>query len=486
MLVYAVPPALLLLLLLAAAPTEALVFPSALASPSACAMRPTRLRTNNLAGNDALGIGLSSPPRLSWALEATDPAARGLVQSAYRVSVCSAASCATPDLWDSGKVVSAQTLEITMDPAKLRPMLRAFWKVQVYDGDGNACETSAVTWFETALAPGEDGWAGSEWLARFGPAPLNPKSCDLFDPSQERVHAPRFRAKVLPVGASVVSARAYIVGLGYYQLFIDGERIGNAQLDPGWTTYSKTVLYAVHDVTRQLANAGNHVVGVELGNGWWNPLNLKFWGSTDVRGALTVGQGRGNGTTTAPMFRLKIVGTMSDGSQKTLLSSSLDANWTAASSPTTFNDIYLGEKYDATLEPAGGAHSWSTISAYNDDTLGWAPAVRAGGGKPVNVGVLEPQAVPPIRRQGVLATTIVSTAKTATNMTVVLDSSKNHAGVCRFRLTGRKGDKVVMRYGELLNADGKTLNPLTSVAGQIKGPTENTCIRNPGRSIARL
>ena len=179
---------------------------------------------------------------------------------------------------------------------------------------------------------------------------------------------------------------------------------------------------------------------------------------------------------------------MRDGSQKTLLSSSSaagGASWTAASSPTTFNDIYLGEKYNAALEPAdAGPLSWSTVSAHDSDAAGWAPAVPLGGGKALNVGTLEPQAVPPIRQQGVLPTTVVSTIITATNTTVVLDSGKNHAGVCRFRLTGRKGDTVAMRYGELLNADGKTLNPMTSVAGQIKGPTENTCIRNPGRSIA--
>lgn len=483
------------------------------ATSAACAMRPTRLRTNNLAGNDvlsdALGVAMTSPPRLNWALESTDTAARGLVQSAYRVSVCSSEPCTAADLWDSGKVTSAETLEVAVG-GKLRPSQRAFWKVEVWDGDGNACEASAVAWFETALAPGEAGWAGSEWLARFAPAPLNESSCDLYDPAQERVHAPRFRAKLPAVAASVVAARAYIVGLGYYQLFIDGERIGTSQLDPGWTTYSKTVLYAVHDVTKQLtqsqaggdaALAAAHVVGVELGNGWWNPMTLKMWGHTDVRGALTVGQGRGNGTTTEPMFRLKIVGTMSDGTQKTLLSSSSAAadagadaaGWTAASSPTTFNNIYLGEKYDATMDApdhAGGRNAWSTVSAYDVDSAAansansaWAPAVPAGGAAALNLGVLEPQAVPPIRRQGVLPTTIVSTTKTATNTSVVLDSGKNHAGVCRFRLTGSAGDKVAMRYGELLNADRKTLNPMTSVAGQIKGPTENTCIVNPGRSL---
>ena len=223
-------------------------------SASVCAMRPIRLRTNNLAGNDALGIGLSSPPRLSWGLEATDPAARGIVQSAYRVRLCSDELCATPDLWDSGKVASAETLEIAVPLAKLRPTLRAFWKVQVYDGDGNGCESSAVVWFETALAPGPAGWAGSEWLSRFAPAPLNADSCDLYDPAQQRVHAPRFRAKLSPVGTSVVSARAYIVGLGYYQLFIDGERIGTATSFSFWAP-SPAFLYSVPPRTRRVVCA---------------------------------------------------------------------------------------------------------------------------------------------------------------------------------------------------------------------------------------
>ena len=134
---------LVALLLLAHAQTAA--------SVSVCAMRPTRLRTNNLAGNDALGVGLSTPPLLSWALEASDTAARGLVQSAYHVRVCSTVACDTPDLWDSGKVASAETLEVAVPLANLRPSLRAFWSVLVYDGDGNACESSAVVWFETAL-----------------------------------------------------------------------------------------------------------------------------------------------------------------------------------------------------------------------------------------------------------------------------------------------------------------------------------------------
>jgi hypothetical protein len=72
---------------------------------------------------------------------------------------------------------------------------------------------------------------------------------------------------------------------------------------------------------------------------------------------------------------------------------------------------------------------------------------------------------------------VVSMTKAAQNTTIVLDTGKNHAGVCRFKLTGHPGDRIVMRYGELLAADGKTLNPMTSVAGQSE--FDNTVTRRP-------
>jgi alpha-L-rhamnosidase len=459
------------------------------ASAQTCEMTPARLRVNNL--DSPLGVA-AKDPRLSWALEAaSSPPARGLVQTAYRIEASSKMGAAA-DIWDSGKITSADTLEILFGGKGLKPSTAVHWKVTTWHAGAPAAGcASAPAVFETALAAGEAGWAGSDWLARYSQAPLNASSCALYADNTERTQAPRFRAEVTV--PSITSARAYIVGLGYYQLYIDGKRIGTSRLDPGWTTYSKHVLYAVYDVTAELSGAsgqaaGKHAVGVELGNGWWNPMTLKMWGHTDVRGALTVGQGRGNGTTTEPMFRLKIVATMSDGSQKTILTSTA-AEWEAGGSPTTFNNIYLGERYDARMEDAGNALAWATIG-YDTSSSSWSKAVVAGDDASLSLGVLEPQAVPPIRRQGVLKTTVVAkhspTALGALNATIILDTGKNHAGVCRFKLQGsaeNAGQKVVMRYGELLNADGVSLNPMTSVAGQIKGPTENLCVENPGRSL---
>ena len=246
-------------------------------------------------------------------------------------------------LQDSGKVLSSESLQIAYEGKALPPSRPVHWRLSVWGAKGaaDACSTAAGS-FEPALQEGEAGWEGAEWLARFPPAPLNVSGCDLYqvgcvligphsaaprtrphatacvvswwrskltaaaligDRSQRRPSLPRqgecgggeragsqpphfaFTLKSPPVRrqvsvpAAIVSARAYIAGLGYATLYINGQRIGTGRLDPGWTSYDKTVLYVVHDVTKELSSAGAEAtVGLELGNGWWNPLTLKFWG----------------------------------------------------------------------------------------------------------------------------------------------------------------------------------------------------------------
>lgn len=244
------------------------------ASATACEMTPARLRVNNL--DSPLGVPVKDP-RLSWALEAaSSPPARGLVQTAYRIEASSKPG-GPADLWDSGKISSANSLEILFGGKGLKPSTAVHWKVTAWHAGSPAagCPSAAAV-FETALEAGEAGWAGSDWLARYPQQALNASSCDLYADNNDRTQAPRFRAELTV--PSIASARAYIVGLGYYQLYIDGKRIGTSRLDPGWTTYSKHVLYAVYDVTVELSAAttsqaaSKHAVGVELGNGWWNPM----------------------------------------------------------------------------------------------------------------------------------------------------------------------------------------------------------------------
>ena len=458
---------------------------STIASAAAtCGMAPAHLRTNNL--EHPLGIP-SLTPLLSWELRnTTSPPTRGQRQSAYQITCFATAKRVGTPLWDSGKVESAETLQVPYGGGRLGSSQGVWWSVSVWDSSGAACPAGDGGFFETALQ-GEAGWGDAAWIARYAEAPnaSGTDGCKLYNSSIDRNQVPRFRTEFDADSASVVSARAYIVGLGYYQLFIDGERVGNSYLDPGWTTYSKHTLYATHDVTKFFASTSSastkkHAVGVELGNGWWNPLPLKMWGHVDVRSALVGGEGRAvNGETSEPMFRCKIVATMKDGSQ-TVLTTSSTTGWKAGGSPTTFNNIYLGEKYDARLEAA--AAGWSS-AGFND--AGWTSPIVADSS---SLGTLEAQAVPPIRRQATLKATILSSevrgeggsplhGLSAASTTMILDVGRNNAGVCRYQIAGEAGDVVAMRYGELLAEDG-SLNPMTSVAGQIKGATENVCIEN--------
>jgi alpha-L-rhamnosidase len=240
-----------------------------------------------------------------------------------------------------------------------------------------------------------------------------------------------------------------VTGLGYYALLVNGQPASDAVLDPGQTSYNATVLYATHDITALLARNGTreHAVGVALGNGWFNLLPLRFWGSKDFRSSLATGD---------PMFRLLIRVEFTGGAPDMWLSSSLTDGWVVGKSELLRNSIYLGAEADARLSPG----NWS-VPGFN--TSDWAtPHVAV-----TPVGTLRAQAVPPVRRQ-----TALSIAGTHfSGDALVLDAGRNIAGVCRFCFSGPPSAAVNFRYGELLFSNG-TVNGWTSVAGQIKRPGE--------------
>jgi alpha-L-rhamnosidase len=444
-----------------------------------CNLKPTRFRTNNL--ENPLAIA-DTKPVFSWAIAFSDGSYKpprdelsiNHYQSAYRI-VCSDATGKDNNdngaavLWDSGRVLSQETLQIEYAGTPLHSLQRVQWQVQIWDEKGQECEIdSAREWpfFETGLLD-EEAWEGAEWIARFISLPSNVSLCSMMAENDEN-QAPRFRAVFSQIPESVVQARAYIVGLGYYQLHINGEKVGDAMLDPGWTTYSKRVLYSAYDVT-QLLNTTNkqHAVGVELGNGWFNPLPLLHNGHQNIRQHLVRDQGL---SSSRPMFRLHIFGYTKEGSPISLMKSSAGASsdWFAAGSPTVFNNIYLGENYDARLEPA--FDSWTTTS-YSADANNnqWKTTVQADAS---GLGKLEAQQVPQIRRQKTLSSTILSHRSNDHGAEVaIIDTGVNHAGTCLIQVEledeTAKGKAVHLRYGELLTKDGD-LNVMTSVVGQIK------------------
>ena len=99
--------------------------------------------------------------------------------------------------------------------------------------------------------------------------------------------APLFR-KEFNLKKPVRSARLYVSGLGYYEAYLNGRRVGDHVLDPGWTTYSQRILYSAYDVTDLLRN-GSNALGIIVGSGWYNPLPLRMWGWLNLRDHLVPG-----------------------------------------------------------------------------------------------------------------------------------------------------------------------------------------------------
>lgn len=254
-----------------------------------CALLSTRLSVDNkhLSGfenpSSDLAVVTDRPaPWLSWWLAPVGGAANQ-TQSAYRIQVATNitgfsdcnAGVGPACVWDSG-VVQSRHQGVSFGGAVLPTFSQVVWRVAVWDGADEPCGYGPeIGAWEVPLLE-EAAWHGAKWLTRDAPHP--PLSdCELYQPDA----APLFRAPlVLPPGASVARARAYVTGLGYYTLFINGQNASDAVLDPGQTSYNETVLFATLDVTALLraataAGTGESVVGVALGNGWWNLLPLR-------------------------------------------------------------------------------------------------------------------------------------------------------------------------------------------------------------------
>ncbi len=407
----------------------ALLWPDA--SPRAASSPVTVTNLRSEYRSNPLGLD-ERHPRLGWILQSTK---RDQAQSAYQVLVASTEATLARDrgdLWDSGKVVSGQSVHVVYGGRPLMSRAVCSWKVRVWDREGRVSPWSAPARWEMALVePGD--WTAT-WVNDGKP---NPTSDEAF---YENDPAPLFRRE-FALTAPVRRARLYVTGLGYYEAFLNGVRVGDQVLDPGWTMYGKRVFYSTYDVTSQVRQ-GRNCIGVTLGNGWYNPLPLRMWGNLNLRDHLAIGR---------PRFIAQLEIDLADGSRRSIVS---DGTWRVADGPLVFNSVYLGEVYDARLEPEGWA-----LPGFDDRA--WRRAAPAAG----QVGPLRAQPQPPIR---VTATFDPVAVSEPTPGVFVFDMGQNFAGWARLALDAPEGTRITLRYGELLNADG-TLNPLTSVAGQIKG-----------------
>jgi len=354
-------------------------------------------------GFNPLGIDVAKP-RLSWIMESDH---RGKKQSAYQILVASTEKNLKQnegDLWNSDKVVSEQSVQIAYDGNNLKSLMRCYWKVRIWDENDRVSEWSEPAFWEMGLLNSDD-WK-AKWIGYNCPS------------------APMFRCK-FTLNKAVSKARVYICGLGYYELSINGARIGDHVLDPGQTDYEQRAFYVVYDITESIIQ-GNNAIGVILGNGWYNQtaVNEAKYGWGDV----VYGKPR-------LILQMHIIHT--DGTETVVVS---DETWKASSGPIISNNVYAGESYDARLEQAG----WNT-SGFDDSHWGQAQLVEGPGGKLVS------QKLPPIKRMQTIKSVNLTNPEPGV---YVYDMGQNFAGWAKLKVTAERGVTIQLRFAETVHQDG--------------------------------
>jgi alpha-L-rhamnosidase len=364
------------------------------------AIKPVGLKCESK--ENPLGID-SGNPRLSWNLISQS---RDQYQAAYQIIVASdmvILSQNKGDLWDSGKITSGQSVEIKYSGKPLKSRMICFWKVRVWDKNEKVSLWSDYSSWEMGLRDKSD-WTG-KWINDGKKSPENDEDFYNDDP------APLFRKK-FAVNGNIRRARLYISGLGYYLSYLNGKRIGDHELDPGWTDYADRVYYSTYDVTA-LIQEGNNCLGVMTGNGWYNPLPLMMWGSRNLRKNIITGR---------PAFICQLFIEKSDGEQQIITS---DNTWKFSEGPVVRNNIYLGEVYDARRE----IHGWNEIGT---DDGNWKPVSFADG----VTGFLEAQPQPPIKITARIKPVKISEPSPGL---YIFDMGQNFAGWAHFHIKALKG-----------------------------------------------
>lgn len=374
-------------------------------------------------------LGFDHPvPEFSWVLQSDE---RGTEQTAFEILVSDdLEKLDSGNCWQSGKTSGQQTFGIRYAGKPLQSFTRYFWKVRVWNKNGQMSDWSPSSWFETGIMNPSD-WK-AQWIS--DQRPLPEKDEDFYKETPNPLLRKEFK-----LNKEIRSARLYIAGLGYSIAYLNGQRVGDHMLDMPWTQFDKQVIYNTFDVT-SLIQKGKNAIGVMLGNGWYNPMPLKLFRTWNLRNTLTVGK---------PCVKAQLRITYADGS---IVIIGTNETWKAGDGPVLKNSVYLGELYDARLEQKG----WNEVG-FNESK--WSEA-RLAGPK----GQLIARYMPPVRATKILKPVKMTELKTGVYL---FDFGQNFAGVPRLKVKGPSGTTVIMRSGEDVHADG-SLNYLTVVSGQLK------------------
>ena len=363
---------------------------------------PLHLRCEYL--QDPIGID-TTRPRLSWILRHSE---RGQKPSAYQIIVSSAARRAAGgvgDCWDSGRITTDRHVHIVYGGKKLESRKRYYWRVRWWDKNGRPSAYSKTSLFEMGLLDKLDWQA--RWISLKKPVRFRSRGTVLqgkFRGDYVQTWA-IYLKKEFRAGRGLERARVYVCGLGFYEMSLNGQKVGDHVLDPAQTDYAKTALYSTFDITK-LMKPKNEVL-ISLGNG----RHIANFGYGSPRLIAQIELELENG-------KRQVVGT--------------DESWESGYGPLRENGLYFGERYDGRLEPKMGKGRTVCVKG---------PPLRAQMMPPIKVvRRLKPKKIwcPGAERR-------------------LFDFGQNFSGWVGISIRGRAGTMITLRHGELIHEDG-TLN----------------------------
>ncbi len=340
-------------------------------------------------------------PRFSWKLAADG--IRDVKQIVYEIKVTNGKH----SVWNSGKVISDQSVYVPYGGETLLSGQKYNWQVRVWDNSGKASEWAGPASFQMGLLNAAD-WKAQWIIPGFTEDSVNRPS-------------PMFR-KGFSLTKKIASATAYITAHGLYEAQINGQRVGDAYLTPGWTSYNKRLQYQAYDVTTLLKKGAN-AVGAMLGNGWYRG----YIGFNPKPGLY--------GKDIALLFQLEV--TYTDGTKETIVS---DDSWKSSTGPVRFAEIYYG----ATIDDRMQQKDWSTTN-FDDKT--WSGVKVQDFSKTVLVATYNE----PVRKHETFKPVKIFTTPKGEK---VIDFGQNLVGWVQMKVTGKAGDKITLSHAEVIDKAG--------------------------------
>lgn len=351
-----------------------------------------------------MGLDPRDPVSFGWQLAGDG---RNIRQTSYR-AVVSRDPGFTDVEFDTGAVAGDASAAVELSGFTPRDSAVHYIRVKVTGSTGEETPWSEPYVLVTAYP------VSHVWDARFISGDVRDEDADVSDAKLLR--------REFDVDGPIVSARAYVTAMGVYELHVNGCRVGDSHMAPGWTAYQSRILYQTYDILPLLAG-GRNVLGASVGAGWY-------------KGTMGFATVRNNYGRKAAFF-CQVELTLASGKKKTVCT---DASWKWSDGPVLFSEIYDGETYDARREIPGWMEKGYDDSSWHEPLVLDSPkaVLKAQDG----LDVIEIQTLP-VRQ-------VITTPKGET----VLDFGQNLAGYARFTVKGKAGDTVDLRHFEILDHEG--------------------------------